>query len=58
MNLKVTKKEIKISFYEGYYTGQVNANGDPHGEGVFKSQFNDFWYGTFKDGMMNGYSTL
>ena len=51
--------EFKLEPLErGLYIGEMNADGDAHGEGFLKLPGCRFYNGTWKNGLMHGYGKL
>ena len=51
----VTETEITINGADGKYTGEVNVNNLPHGNGFLKRDDNGFDEGMFSEGKIKGY---
>ena len=48
---------MRLNYNNGYYEGEVNANGDEHGYGTFVWNNGDKYVGYFKNRLFNGQGT-
>ena len=46
---------IKVRKYKGDYNGEINDEGQAHGEGTFQNQYGHVYKGTYTNNILNGY---